>query len=240
MRISIVIPVHNEADNIGQLVSEITALSLEDPYEVVVVNDASVDKTASILSEMKSEIPILKVISHEEKYGQSAAIATGVRYAEGELIATMDGDGQNDPSDIPKLLSVLKNNEEYSMVAGFRKKRQDSPWKIMSSKIANLVRGLLLRDNTPDTGCGLKVFYRATFLALPFFDHMHRFLPALVQMQGGKITSIEVRHRSRTHGSSNYGTWDRLWAGLIDLVGVGWLRLRSKQISIKERFDEGN
>ena len=238
MRVSIVIPAHNEADSIGQLVSEIVALSMEDLFEIVVVNDASVDGTASVLSEMKLQIPNLKVVSHREKYGQSAAIATGVRHAHGELIATLDGDGQNDPADIPKLLSILENSREYTMVVGFRRERRDSWWKIISSKTANSVRGFLLRDNTPDTGCGLKVFYRTTFLTLPFFDHMHRFLPALVLMQGGSVTSVEVSHRSRAHGRSNYGVWDRLWAGLVDLLGVGWLRLRSKQISIEENLDE--
>ncbi|AWT59304.1 MAG: Dodecaprenyl-phosphate galacturonate synthase [Candidatus Moanabacter tarae] len=238
MRVSIVIPLHNEADNVAQLVSEIATLSLKSQFEIILVNDASFDETALVLSEMKLKIPHLKVISHSKKYGQSAAIATGVRYSQGELIATLDGDGQNDPADIPKLISVLENNQEFSMVAGYRRERHDSWWKISSSKIANLVRGFILRDNTPDAGCGLKVFYKTTFLALPFFDHMHRFLPALVQMQGGKVTSVEVSHRTRAHGRSNYGTWDRLWVGIIDLMGVRWLRLRSRKILIEEDFDE--
>lgn len=238
MRVSIVIPLHNEADNVGQLVSEIVTLSLEGQFEIILVNDASLDETALILSEMKSKIPHLKIVSHREKYGQSAAIATGVRCSQGKIIATLDGDGQNDPSDIPKLISVLENSQEYSMVAGYRKERHDTSWKIISSKTANAVRGFFLSDDTPDAGCGLKVFYKATFLALPFFDHMHRFLPALVQMQGGKVTSVEVSHRTRAHGRSNYGTWDRLWVGIVDLIGVGWLRLRSKKILIEEDFDE--
>ena len=238
MRVSIVIPLHNEADNVGQLVSEIAALSLEGRFEIILVNAASLDETALVLSDMKSKIPHLKVISHREKYGQSAAIATGVRYSQGDLIATLDGDGQNDPADIPKLISVLENSQEFSMVAGYRRERHDTWWKITTSRIANSVRGFFLRDDTPDTGCGLKVFYKTTFLALPFFDHMHRFLPALVQMQGGKVTSVEVSHRTRAHGRSNYGTWDRIWVGIVDLIGVGWLRLRSRKILIEEDFDE--
>ncbi|MBL0714800.1 MAG: glycosyltransferase family 2 protein [Desulfosarcina sp.] len=238
MLISIVIPVHNEADNIGRLIREISMLSLNHPYQIVCVDDASNDNTPVILSEIQKNMTNMKAIRHKEKYGQSGAIVTGVEHSEGELIATMDGDGQNDPSDIPKLISILLNNKTCRMVTGYRKKRTDSLWRVISSKIANSVRSFLLKDENPDTGCGLKVFYKSAFTALPLFDHIHRFLPALIKMQGGDVISVEVNHRERKFGISNYGTLDRLWAGLIDLTGVSWLRLRIKKISVREIIHE--
>jgi len=234
--ISIVIPAHNEADNIGTLIREIKQLNLEQPYEIIIVDDASSDDTYANVVKLKTDIPELRVIQHEGTYGQSAAVATGIAHAVGELIVTMDGDGQNNPADIPKLVSAIldSENKNLRMVAGFRKKRNDSEWRILSSKIANSVRSFFLQDQTPDTGCGLKIFYRAAFIKLPFFDHMHRFLPALIQMQGGDVISIEVSHRARMHGISNYGTLNRLWVGIIDILGVSWLRLRSKKVRISK------
>jgi dolichol-phosphate mannosyltransferase len=234
--LSIVIPACNEADNIGTLISEIKQLKLAQTYEIIIVDDASSDDTYANVLKMKADVPELKIIQHASRYGQSAAIATGIAHAGGELIVTMDGDGQNNPADIPTLVSALLNskNIRLRMVAGYRKKRDDSSWRIISSKIANAVRSFFLRDQTPDTGCGLKVFYRSAFINLPFFDHMHRFLPALIQMQGGDVISIEVTHRARIHGTSNYGTLNRLWVGIIDILGVSWLRLRSKKIIIRK------
>lgn len=234
--ISIVIPAHNEADNIGTLIREIKQLKLDQPYEIIIVDDASSDDTYANVVKLKTEIPELRIIQHEGTYGQSAAVATGIAHAVGELIVTMDGDGQNNPADIPKLVSAIldSENKNLRMVAGFRKKRNDSAWRILSSKIANSVRSFFLQDQTPDTGCGLKIFYRAAFIKLPFFDHMHRFLPALIQMQGGDVISIEVSHRARMHGTSNYGTLNRLWVGIIDILGVSWLRLRSKKVRISK------
>lgn len=236
INLSIVIPAYNEAGNIGTLISEITQLKLNPPYEIIVVDDASSDDTYNTVLKLKTDIPELKIIQHESTCGQSAAVATGIAHAAGELIVTMDGDGQNNPADIPKLVSALvtSKNPNLRMVAGFRKKRDDSPWRIISSKIANSVRSFFLRDQTPDTGCGLKVFYRSAFINLPFFDHMHRFLPALIQMQGGDVVSIEVTHRARMRGVSKYGTLDRLWAGVIDIMGVSWLHLRSKKVNIRK------
>lgn len=230
--ISIVIPAYNEAESIGALIGEILETGLD--CEIVVVDDASTDETHQNLLRLKQTVPALKVIRHAGCYGQSAAITTGIRHAGGELIATMDGDGQNNPADIPKMVEAILSgkNDNLRMVAGFRKKRDDPPWRIVSSKIANAVRQFFLRDDTPDTGCGLKVFYRSTFLNLPFFDHMHRFLPALVRMQGGDVISVEVSHRARLHGVSKYGTLNRLWVGIVDIVGVSWLRLRSKKVAI--------
>lgn len=236
INLSIVIPAYNEAGNIGTLISEIMQLRLNPSYEIIVVDDASSDDTYNTVLKLKTDIPELKIIQHESTCGQSASIATGIAHAAGELIVTMDGDGQNNPADIPKLVSALvtSKNPNLRMVAGFRKKRDDSPWRIISSKIANSVRIFFLRDQTPDTGCGLKVFYRSAFINLPFFDHMHRFLPALIQMQGGDVVSIEVTHRARMRGVSKYGTLDRLWAGVIDIMGVSWLHLRSKKVNIRK------
>jgi len=238
MIVSIVIPVHNEADNIRPLIDEINTLPWNYAYEIVVVDDASRDNTPSVLSEAKRNVTNMKVIRHKEKQGQSGAIATGVEHSEGELIVIMDGDGQNDPADIPKLISTLLDNGTCRLVTGFRKKRNDSLWRIISSKTANSVRRFFLKDDTPDTGCGLKATYRAAFMALPFFDHMHRFLPALIKMQGGDIISVAVNHRERKHGKSNYGTLYRLWAGIIDLAGVYWLCLRTRKISDRETIHE--
>lgn len=237
-KISIVIPAHNEADNLGTLISEIRQLELNNTYEIIIVDDASSDETYANMLKLKAAVPELKIIQHESMYGQSAAITTGITNACGELIVTMDGDGQNNPADIPRLITALlsSKNANLLMIAGFRKKRNDSAWRILTSKTANSVRSFFLRDQTPDTGCGMKVFYRSVFLKLPFFDHMHRFLPALIQMQGGDVISVEVSHRARMHGTSKYGTLNRLWVGIIDIIGVSWLRLRSKKINIR-RFD---
>lgn len=234
-KISIVIPAYNEVDNIGPLITEIVHLNLAYPYEIIIVDDASSDDTYANVRAMKSEVTELRIIQHKQTSGQSASVATGIEHATGEVIVTMDGDGQNNPADIPKMVAALLNstNTNLRMVAGFRKKRDDSSWRIISSKIANTVRSFLLRDQTPDTGCGLKVFYRSAFLKLPFFDHMHRFLPALIRMRGGDVISLEVTHRARMRGISKYGTLDRLWVGIIDIIGVSWLRLRSKRVEIR-------
>ena len=231
MDISIVIPAYNEAENIGSLVNEIVIQFNSESYEIVVVDDASKDNTATVLAELKQHHPQLDVITQKETFGQSIAIATGVRSAEADVIVTLDGDGQNDPADIPRMIAALSENKMCQMVVGHRKKRRDSFWRVLSSKIANSVRSALLNDHTPDTGCGLKAFYKASFLALPHFDHMHRFLPALIKMYGGDVMSVPVKHRARQHGQSKYGTLDRLGAGLVDLVGVSWLRLRSKKFA---------
>lgn len=236
--ISIVIPVHNEVHNIGKLIEEVSMLSVIYPYEIIIVDDGSDDDTPAVLSKIKTKMPPLKVIRHREKYGQSAAIATGVAKADGEVIVTIDGDGQNDPSDIPKMLSLLLDNETYQMVVGTRKRRKDSSWRIITSQIANSARSFLLKDNISDTGCGLKTFYKSVFTSLPFFDHMHRFLPALVQMQGNRVASIEVNHRPRAEGTSHYRTLDRLSAGLVDLMGVYWLKRRSSKALVRKAIDD--
>lgn len=238
MELSVVVPVHNEAENIEPLIAEIeSALESLCNYEIVYVDDGSTDATLPALLERAKRTPRLRVLHHRRCCGQSTALLSGIRSAAGTVIATLDGDGQNDPADIPKLYRTLTGNEspeDLAMAAGYRAKRQDTGWRRFSSKVANTVRGSLLRDQTPDTGCGLKVFRRETFLALPYFDHMHRFLPALVQRAGGKVRSVEVHHRPRLRGTSKYGTWHRLWVGLVDLLGVIWLQRRAKIPDLEE------
>lgn len=229
--LSVVVPAHNEADNIGPLIDEIiAALDGRSPYEIVVVDDRSSDDTATRLDEKARTVPQLRIIRHGRNAGQSTALHTGVRFARAPLIATLDGDGQNDPADIPALLETWRTRHAAVplLIAGHRINRRDTFVTRASSKIANAVRGFLLNDRTPDTGCGLKLFERDTFLALPYFDHMHRFLPALVLRAGGEVVSVPVRHRPRTRGRSHYGIHNRLWVGMVDLVGVMWLVRRAK------------
>jgi dolichol-phosphate mannosyltransferase len=239
VKISVVVPVHNEAGNIAPLIQEITqALTEAENYEMIYVDDGSTDQTAAVLWNCRRQFPNLRIIRHELSCGQSTALYTGIKAAVYPYIATLDGDGQNDPADIPRLYQVFlekrQSQPDLWMVAGWRNKRYDSKWRLFSSKVANGVRAALLGDNTPDTGCGLKVFLRDHFLELPYFDHMHRFLPALIIRAGGSVWSEPVRHRPRATGASNYGTLDRLWAGIIDLFGVIWLQKRAKRPLIKE------
>lgn len=239
MQLSVVIPVRNEAENILPLLDEIhTALEGRGEFEVVYVDDGSTDETPRILAEAQGRYPRLRVLAHEESCGQSAAVVTGFRAARGEWIATLDGDGQNDPADIPKLLAARDgagHPGNLQLVAGYRKKRQDTWLKRISSRVANGVRSRLLGDATPDTGCGLKLILRSAVLELPVFDHMHRFLPALIQRNGGRTISVEVNHRPRTRGTSNYGMFDRLWVGIVDLFGVMWLQRRLRRPRVSER-----
>ncbi len=241
MDLSVVVPVFNEAGNIEPLLEEIrNALEGRFEFEVVYVNDGSKDVTAVELATVQQRMPNLRVITHRRSCGQSTALRSGVKAASAPVIATLDGDGQNDPADIPRLAAALSEADAGSglkMVAGYRKRRRDSQVKRVSSRIANSVRSRLLADATPDTGCGLKVFYRSAFLDLPYFDHMHRFLPALVQRAGWAVTSIEVNHRQRGQGQSKYGTLDRLVAGIDDLLGVMWLKRRARVPEIVDTPD---
>lgn len=239
MQVSIVVPVHNEAENIDPLINEIeSAMKDAEAYEIIYVDDGSSDGTMDVLSRSLKRNKRLKVIRHEYSCGQSTAVRTGIKSATYRCIATLDGDGQNDPADIPhlykKLIQLNQEDNRLWMIAGWRNKRHDSAWKLFSSKFANTVRSALLGDNTPDTGCGLKVFFKESYLELPYFDHMHRFLPALIIRAGGKVVSEPVNHRPRTQGLSKYGTLDRLWAGITDLAGVIWLKQRAKLPVIKE------
>jgi len=225
-QLSVVVPVYNESGNLQPLVEEIEqALSARMRFEVVVVDDGSDDGTAEELSGLAATRPWLRVETHQRNRGQSAAIRTGVQTAFSSVVAVLDGDGQNDPADIPALFAALSLTGD-GMAVGERRKRSDTWSRRVSSRIANKVRSTLLHDGIRDTGCGLKVFYRDEFLELPAFDHMHRFLPALMQQRGRKVRSIPVNHRPRRHGRSKYGIRNRLGAGIIDLFGVIWLRRR--------------
>jgi dolichol-phosphate mannosyltransferase len=228
MELSVVIPVYNEADNIAPLVAEIrAALDGKLAYEIVYADDASGDGTAAALETLASGGAPLRVVRHRARCGQSAAIRSGVKAARAPWIATLDGDGQNDPADIPSLWALRTRHDGPVMIAGQRTKRRDSWSKRISSRWANAVRRRLLKDDTPDTGCGLKLFERALFLELPYFDHMHRFLAALMIRQGVRVVSVPVNHRPRLRGASKYGFWDRLWVGIADLLGVMWLQRRA-------------
>lgn len=237
MKLSVVIPVHNEAANIEPLIEElIETLNGKFDYEMIYVDDASTDNTPDQLKKMLKTHPRLRVITHRVCCGQSTAIFTGIQKASSPLIATLDGDMQNDPRNIPLLVDMyLRHSEEGEvMITGFRAKRHDTLWRKVSSRIANTVRQGILKDSTMDTGCGIKVFSRSFFLTLPYFDHMHRFLPALSKRAGAMVLSVPVNHRPRHHGVSNYGTLDRLMAGVVDLAGVFWLIKRFKNPEITE------
>jgi dolichol-phosphate mannosyltransferase len=230
MDLSVVIPVKDEAANVAPLVAEIRAAldGLLD-YEIVYVDDGSEDGTAAEVARLQAEAPNLRLLRHMRNYGQSAAIRSGVRAARAAWVATLDGDGQNDPADIPKLwrLGLTAPDAPPLLIAGYRESRQDSRRKRFASQIANRVRRRILGDDTPDTGCGLKLFPRVLFLDLPYFDHMHRFLPALVLREGGIVRSTRVNHRPRRRGVSKYGVLDRLGVGVVDLFGVIWLKRRA-------------
>jgi dolichol-phosphate mannosyltransferase len=228
--VSVVVPAHNEAENIPSLLAEIhDALDGVIDYEVIYVDDGSSDATGHVLLERVARDGRLRPVRHERNLGQSAALVSGVDAARSPWIATLDGDGQNDPADLPALLAKLREfpaGEEPGMVCGQRVRRRDAWLKRVSSRIANGIRARVLHDRTPDSGCGIKLFRRDVFLALPHFDHMHRFLPALFQLAGQRAVSVPVNHRPRARGRSHYGLHDRLWAGVADLLGVMWLGRR--------------
>jgi dolichol-phosphate mannosyltransferase len=230
--VSIVVPVRNEADNIAPLVAEIAkAVDGQWRFEVVYVDDGSNDGTEAQLKALTVQYPWLRRIRHKQSCGQSAAVRTGVAAARGPIVVTLDGDGQNDPAFIPALIRALEaGGPGIGLVAGQRVGRKASGFKKLQSRIANAVRGAVLRDGTRDTGCGLKAFRREAFLRLPYFDGLHRFLPALVRREGYIVGYVDVVDRPRAHGVSNYGMWDRLWVGILDLAGVWWLIRRKKRI----------
>jgi dolichol-phosphate mannosyltransferase len=228
--VSVVIPVKNEAGNVAPLVAEIERALAGTAFEIVYVNDGSTDDTETELATLKVARPWLRQIKHVESCGQSSAVRTGVAHARAPLVVTLDGDGQNDPAFIPKMLAVLTANPRVGLVAGQRVGRKDTGFKKLQSRIANGVRSAVLRDGTRDTGCGLKAFRRDLLLSLPYFDGLHRFLPALVRREGYEIGYVDVVDRQRGYGTSNYGLWDRLWVGILDLFGVWWLVRRKKRV----------
>jgi len=221
--ISVVIPVCNEVDNVAPLAREIVAALQGKSFEILFVDDGSTDDTAGAVRDLRSSIPQVRLLRHSFRSGQSAAVSSGVLHARAEWIATLDGDGQNDPADIPKL---YESRIVADLVMGNRVTRRDTWLRRAQSRVANSARSWLLGDGTPDTGCGIKVMHRGQFLKLPHFDHMHRFLPALFLRAGARVVSVPVAHRPRERGTSKYGLFDRLWVGIVDIFGVMWLRRR--------------
>ena len=239
--LSVVVPVFNEEGNVAPLIGEIVAaLRGRAPgeggdFEIVYVDDDSKDGTLSRLQALKAEVPELRVIRHRRQSGQSTAIRNGVKAARGAWIATLDGDGQNDPADIPKLLAErARAGDDVKLFAGWRVERKDTGSKRIASKVANAIRSRMLRDETPDTGCGIKLFERAAFLELPHFNHMHRYLPALMQRAGYRSVSVPVGHRHRASGVSKYNNLNRALVGISDLHGVAWLIRRGKVTPVEE------
>jgi len=230
--VSVVVPVRNEAGNIAPLVAEIAAaLDGQWRFEVVYVNDGSSDGTEAELKRLMASHPWLRRVRHKQSCGQSCAVRSGVAAARAPVVVTLDGDGQNDPAFIPAMVRALQAGApSVGLIAGQRKGRKASGFKKLQSRIANTVRGAVLRDGTRDTGCGLKAFPRDLFLRLPYFDGLHRFLPALVRREGFTIGYVDVVDRPRGTGVSNYGMWDRLWVGILDLAGVWWLIRRKKRV----------
>ncbi|WP_027542718.1 glycosyltransferase family 2 protein [Bradyrhizobium sp. WSM2254] len=227
--VSIVVPVRNEADNIAPLIEEITAaLDGRWDYEIIYVNDGSTDTTGERLNAIMAQRGNLRQLRHAKSGGQSAAVRSGVRAARGTIVATLDGDGQNNPAFLPDLIAAVEKGARVGLAAGQRVGRKDTGFKKFQSRVANKVRNSILNDGTRDTGCGLKAFRREVFLALPYFDGLHRFLPALVRREGYEIAYVDVIDRPRRSGVSNYGFFDRLWIGIMDLAGVWWLIRRKK------------
>lgn len=240
--ISIIIPMLNEEDNVEPLINEIyTTLNSQIQFEVIVVDDGSKDTTYSRLKKLQETLPNLSIIRHPQNKGQSVALVTGIRQARFEWIVTLDGDGQNDPSDILNLLAVCQQHllqGKSVVILGNRRRRQDTWVRRVSSKIANKIRNFLLNDECPDTGCSLKMFSKQLFLELPHFNHLHRFLPSLFKRQGATIVNIPVHHRERMKGKSKYGLHNRLWVGIIDLFGVMWLMKRPCQTETGRELNE--
>ncbi|MFC6440257.1 glycosyltransferase family 2 protein [Bowmanella sp. JS7-9] len=230
--VSVVIPAKNEQDNIRPLVTEIvTALTpVQENFEIIYIDDGSDDNTLNVLKELQTEMGAqLQIVRHKNSCGQSTAVRSGVKAANYPWIVTLDADGQNDPADIPAMLvKAAQCQAQHFAVCGYRKNRKDTAWKRFQSRFANKIRSAMLGDGTPDTGCGLKIFPRETFLELPYFSHMHRFIPALVRRAGGEIIISVVHHRDRMAGVSKYNMLNRAWVGLVDIFGVMWLQKRSR------------
>lgn len=237
---SVVVPLNNEQPNVHPLVTELfTALGHERLWELVIVDDGSTDGTADEIRRAARELGPLRMLTHDQRRGQSTAIYNGIRAASAEVVVVMDGDLQNDPADIDRLLDAFSSDERsgsLGLLMGNRVERRDSGLRRFSSRIANGVRARILNDDTPDTGCGLKVVRKSVFMQLPYFDHMHRFLPALVRAAGFHVESLPVNHRPRVSGKAHYGVWDRLWVGIVDMAGVAWLARRSLPRSFHEEI----
>ena len=236
-RFTVVAPMLNEAENVTLMAEEISeACGPVGPFEAVFVNDGSTDATAQRIAELRSRFPWLREVRHAAPCGQSAAVRSGVIAAHAPIICTIDGDGQNPPAEIPRLVApFLDNRPNLGLVAGQRVDRQDTASKKLASRLANRLRAAILNDDTRDTGCGLKAFPRDVFLALPFFDHIHRYLPALVKREGFDILLVDVSHRAREAGASKYTNFGRALVGIQDLLGVRWLIMRRRLPTVTHR-----
>jgi len=227
--ISVVVPVKDEAENVAPLAREIAAALRQEPdHEIIFVDDGSADGTAAALTALRGEIPQLRVLRHDRNLGQSRGIRSGILAAKGAIIVTLDGDGQNDPADIPKLVAQLQAEPAAGMVSGVRVKRQDTASRRLASRAGNGFRNWLLNDGATDTGCGLKAFRRDAYLQLPYFDHQHRFLIALMRREGYGVSFVPVGHRARTSGRSKYTNVGRLLVSISDLLGMRWLMRRHR------------
>jgi glycosyltransferase involved in cell wall biosynthesis len=238
--VSVVVPVRNEAGNIEPLVKEIeAALSGVALFEVIYVDDGSTDGTPAVLASLAAQKAFLRVRRHEASCGQSSAVRTGARAARGAVVVTLDGDGQNDPAYIPALLTAMAaGGPSVGLVAGQRLGRKDTGFKRWQSRVANKIRSAVLKDGTRDTGCGLKAVRREVYLALPYFDALHRFMPALVRREGYDVAYVDVVDRPRLSGRSNYGFFDRLWVGIVDLIGVRWLISRRRRVPVVKELTD--
>ena len=234
MLVSVVLPIYNERDNLAPLLAEIDNALAGTPHEVVAVDDASTDGSAEILERLTTVIPVLRVLRFRTNAGQSAAYAAGFDAARGDVVVTMDADGQNDPADVPNLLSALREDAELVAAVGYRVIRRDSRWKLLQSRIANAARNWITRDSIRDTGCSLKAIRTSAAVRLPRFNGMHRFVPTLVRQSGGKVLELPVSHRPRRFGQSKYGMWNRLFRGLRDALGVRWLSRRALVYDLEE------
>ena len=238
--ISVIVPVMNEEGNIAPLINEIALAATTSPItEIIYIDDGSSDNTFNVLTSLTTQFPMLRVLQHDRRSGQSTALLTGIKAATNNIIATLDGDGQNDPADIPALYDLYKTETITGakvMITGRRKKRQDNFGRRFASRFANRLRAYLLKDSTPDTGCSLKMFARIDYLDLPFFNHMHRFLPALMIRNGVRLAHVDVSHRPRTTGVSKYTNFNRAIVGIADLMGVMWLQRRSSLLPITSEY----
>ncbi len=237
VKVSLVLPVYNERANVAELVDEIRAAFAGRTYEIVAVDDRSRDGSLDELRRLASSDDRVRVVSLARHQGQSAALAAGWTAARGEVVVTLDADGQNDPADAPRLVDLLREDPTLAGVAGIRTGRRDSPWKLAQSRVANTVRNWITGDRLRDTGCGLKAFRSSALVRLPLFDGMHRFLPTLVRMQGGRVIEVPVLHRPRRSGRSKYGMWNRVFRGLRDAFGVRWLARRALHVDADEELD---
>lgn len=234
IQISLVIPINNERKNIEELTNEVLNAVGNYDSEIIYVDDGSTDDSLDLLKQLQEKHQNIRILSHSKNYGQSAALRTGISTATKDIIAVLDGDGQNDPADIPKLIEALVNHSHVGMVIGHREKRRDNAWRRLSSRFAFVIRRFIFNDPIRDTGCGIKVFFREAYLTLPYFDHMHRYLPILFRAAGYDVIASNVNHRPRMSGHSHYGTLDRLANGIVDVLGVIWLLHRQQKTQFSE------